>query len=385
MSSIRSWSATFRDTSTDERERLAIRLTEAASGFDERVLVHTCHRAELFGVARDGVLPERPDGVGQWIGREAVERLFVVASGLDSAVVAEEQVLGQVRSAYEGALARGETGPMLNELFRRAIRFGKHVRATTTPVGRDRSLVDRAIRWLAERTPIDSRSVLLIGTGRVAQDLGRQLATRGAIVTVASRSSARAAELVDHLPGTARHRALTLDDAVATVAEADVVGLATGPKSDLEEVRRAIAARVEAGTAPLVVDLMAPSATGALRDQLGKRLCDLEFLGVPVEDGLAPRERQRVEREMKDEIERAVSWIAGRSAGDAVRLLRDHAGAVRRRHLDGLRGTLDERQMARVEAASAAMVAELLHVPTQQLRRDPDAASRIRSLFGIDR
>lgn len=387
LTAIRSWSVTFRETSTDERERLAARLAESPPASEERVLVHTCHRAEVFAAAAsDDAFGRPPAGMTERRGREAVERLFVVAAGLDSAVVAEEQVLGQLRDAYGGALARGETGAVLNELFRRAIRFGKHVRATTTPAGRDRSLVDRAVAWLAERTDPSGRSVLLVGTGQVARELAHRLDERGAQLSVTSRSVERAAELVSRLPGADRHAAVAAADGLALVAEAEVVALATGPKARvLEDAERALANRLAAdAAAPWVIDLMAPAATSALRERLGDRLCDLETLGATPDQGLVPRDRSRVEREVGDAVDDAMRWIETRATGDAVRLLREHAGAVRRRHLAGLNGSLDEHQMERVEAASAAMVAELLHVPSLQLRRDPEAAARIRSLFGIE-
>lgn len=377
--------ASFRDAATESREEVAGSLADLESPFAERVVVHTCHRAELVGVLRDGEPVPALPGVRVHRGAAAVERLLLVAGGLESAVVAEEQVLGQVRAAYETAMARRWTGPILNELFRRAIRFGKQVRSEARP-GTDRSLADRAVRWIEERLGPEARpaAALVIGSGEMGRQLAGQLAARGMTLTVASRSAERAERLVSKLANASRHRPSLLEAALAGAAKHDVVAVAVRSASTPIEWRHLAPAAVS----PLVVDLSAPPAVSAeAAERLGDRLLDLDRLDLASSSPpLTPSAERRLRAAAVDERDRFLAWLEARAAGDGVTLLRAHAAEIRGRHLERLRRSnrLDDEQMAAVEAASAAMLGELLHGPTVQLRRDPGAAAAVRRVFGLD-
>jgi glutamyl-tRNA reductase len=371
LDAIRIRFATYRELRGDERASLASSLAEAQA--DERVLIDTCHRVELVTVGGGGG--------SDVAGRDAVRRVFEVVGGFDSAVVAEEQLLGQVRSAYEAALARGETGPILNELFRRALRFGRRVRTHARP-GTDRSLADPGVAWLLERLPARSR-VLVAGTGEMGRLLAHRLAGAGHRIRLLSRSAERGGALLEQLPG-GDHRMVVGSATAEAVRGVGGIAIAVRTSEPILDGRLVVAAR------PWTLDLSAPPAVAAdARELLGDRLMTLDELGIRAgfREVLAPAVQQRLRAELDREVERYVTWLDGRSGGDAIAVLHREAEAVRRRHLDRLqtRAGLDDGQLAAVEAASAAMLGELLHGPSVELRRGGADAATIRRLFGLGR
>lgn len=367
-------SATFRDRPGHERAALAERLRAVPAG--EAVLIDTCHRVELVSV---DAAADQPASVR---GADAVRRVLEVVAGFDSAVVAEEQLLGQVRGAYEAALAAGDSGPILNELFRRALRFGRLVRSHARP-GTDRSLADPAVAWLHERLEPGDRAVVA-GTGEMGRLVAHRLAGAGHPVTVVSGSAERGGRLLEALPDGDHHLAVgpirrELVSRVAALALA-VRTRAAILTADLLPVR----------DGPWVLDLSTPPAVEtAAAAHLGDRLLDLDRLGelhgaAPV---LAPETEARLRRRLEDEVGSFVAWLGARRGADALALLHRGAEDVRRRHLDRLRrrAGLDETQLAAVEAASVAMLGELLHGPTVELRHGGADADTVRRLFRIDR
>ncbi len=364
---------------------LAEALEERPSGIGEHVLLHTCHRVELitFGFARND-LAELPDAMQRSSGLAAAERVMLVAGGFDSVVLGEEQVLGQVRDAYQSALGSGQTGSVTNELLRRAIRFGKRVRSFAQPIG-DRSLADRAARWVEERLAAPSERplrALVVGTGEMGRVLATHFATLGAWVTVASRSGDRAEDGIAALPHSKRHRAALISEIWAGPLSYDVVAIAVrGGKTRLES-------RHLDGEHLLVVDLSSPSAVMAdAATRLGERMLDLDRLGVAIEAGrLSTAVERRLRAEALAEAQAFAAWLDVRASGDGIAMLRAYGDEVRRRHLERLRlrSSLDEEQAAAVEAMTVAMFGELLHGPTIRLRHDPDAAARVREVFGIE-
>ena len=371
LDAIRIRFSTYRDLHGDARAAMAATLAD--SDAEERVLIDTCHRVELVTVGSPGAADAT--------GRDAVRRVFEVVAGFDSAVVAEEQLLGQVRGAYEAALARRETGPILNELFRRALRFGRRVRTHARP-GTDRSLADPGVAWLLERLPARSR-VLAAGTGEMGRILAHRLADAGHRISVLSHSSERGGSLLEQLPGSGHHLQVGSLSAEAVHA-ADAISLAVRTREPILDAALLAAAQ------PWVLDLSAPPAVAAdAREQLGDGIMTLDELGLRGETRavLDPAVERRLRAELDREVERYIVWLDTRRGGDAIAVLHREADAVRRRHLDRLRsrGGLDEQQLAAVEAASAAMLGELLHGPSVELRRGGADAATIRRLFGLGR
>lgn len=370
LDDIRIRFATYRDQRGDERAAFAASLSETAA--DERILIDTCHRVELVTVGGT----DDADVAG----RDAVRRVFEVVAGFDSAVVAEEQLLGQVRGAYEAALARRDTGPILNELFRRALGFGRRVRTHARP-GTDRSLADPGVAWLLERLPARSR-ILAAGTGEMGRLLAHRLAEAGHRIRVLSHSADRGGGLLEQLPGV-DHALIVGPITEAAVRGADAISIAVRTREPILD------AALLAAQLPWTLDLSAPSAVAAdARELLGDRLMTLDALGLRAgaRQVLDPAVELRLRADLEREVERYVAWLDGRRGGDAVATLRREADAVRRRHLDRLqlRAGLDDGQLAAVEAASTAMLGELLHGPSVELRRGGTDAATVRRLFGIE-
>ena len=365
--------ATFRDRPGHERSGLAEQLRALEAG--ERVLIDTCHRVELVSV--DAAADADP----QLRGIDAVRRVFEVVAGFDSAVVAEEQLLGQVRGAYEEALAGGHSGPILNELLRRALRFGRQVRSHARP-GTDRSLADPGAAWLRGRIPAGAR-VAVAGTGEMGRLVATHLAEAGHPVTVVSASAERGGRLLEVLPGEDHHLAVgpIRPDLLSSVAAIALAVRGRVPMLGVDVLPN--------DEGPWVLDLSSPSAVDeAAAQRLGLRLLDLDRLGeihgsAPV---LAPDVEARLRHRLEDEVAGFVAWLDARRGADALALLHGEADAVRRRHLERLRRrtALDETQLAAVEAASAAMLGELLHGPTVELRHGGADAATVRRLFRID-
>ncbi|MBA2265954.1 MAG: hypothetical protein H0W17_06120 [Chloroflexi bacterium] len=375
LDAIRVRFATFRAHSAQERERLA--RERPAAGVAEHVLLDTCHRVELVSVeagpASDG---------SQVAGRHAIVRVFNVVAGFDSAVVAEEQLLGQVRGAYEAALANGTTGPILNELFRRALRFGRGVRSHARP-GADRSLADRGAAWLVDRLDGSMARVVVAGTGEMGRLVAMSIAARGHRISIISASTERGGQLLERLPGDG-HRLLVGAISAEGLADADAVALAVRTRVPF------LTAGLVSGPLPWVLDLSAPSAVDTeTATLLGDRLMTLDALGalagsIPVLD---PAVEQRLRFELEREVDAYVAWLEARRGADALEVLHGEADAVRRRHLARLRGraSLDPRQLEAVEAATTAMLGDLLHGPSVELRRGGADADTVRRLFGLER
>jgi glutamyl-tRNA reductase len=366
--------ATFRDSPGHERTGLSTRLRDLPA--DERVLLDTCHRVELVSVDA-----EATDAEPQLRGAAAVRRVFEVVAGFDSAVVAEEQLLGQVRGAYEAALAAGDSGPILNELFRRALRFGRHVRSHAQP-GTDRSLADPGVAWIRERlAPGDP--ITVAGTGEMGRLVAQRLAAAGHPITVLSASAERGGRLLEALAGGGHHLAVGALSA-ELVTRSHALAIAVRSRTPL-----LTAAHLGGGALPWILDLSAPPAVAEdAATALDDRLMDLDRLGkfhggAPV---LAPEAEARLRQRLTEEVDRFVTWLEARRSANALELLHREADAVRRRHLDRLRrrAELSDEQLAAVEAASAAMLGELLHGPTVEIRRGGTDAATVRRLFGIE-
>jgi glutamyl-tRNA reductase len=231
--------AVVADASTvdaDERTRLTGVVDRLAG--DGLIPLVTCHRVEAYSLAEIDVPGMRP-----LRGITAVRRLLNVATGLESAVIGEDEVLHQVRQALQIARARGTVDGRLARLFEVATAAGRAARAGRADAGA--GLAALAVDWLASRASIRGESVIVAGAGRMGAELGRQVRAAGAYVTVASRDRGRAERLAHKLGG----NAATLPEAAEHAGQAAAVAIAlAGPWLELR------------GPLPPVADISAPSA-----------------------------------------------------------------------------------------------------------------------------
>jgi glutamyl-tRNA reductase len=228
------------------------------------ILLDTCHRAELYGF---GPPPDFGERVRFVSGAEAVKHLMRVAAGLDSAIVGEDEVLHQVRSALSVALAAKDLDRRLQRLFEMAIAAGRRARAGRTATGG--SLAQRAVGWLQQRSPLAGQSVLIAGAGRMGSALAHCATRSGATIVVASRDAARARRLAQV------HGGIGVDLATGARLIHDSVGVAVALAGQWDELKLAT------GELPPIADLSAPTAIPAsVRDRLDGNYLNIDDLYV---------------------------------------------------------------------------------------------------------
>jgi glutamyl-tRNA reductase len=359
-----------RDAALDTRERL---LASAVPDY-ARVVLATCHRVEIYEVADEPAA----DGESEVLVNEAAARhLFRVASGLDSAIAGEPQILRQVRAAY-AAPTQG-LHPRLRRTFERAMHVGRAIRRATALGVVQRSVgslaVDHVMRALARPA---RATVLVIGAGEMGKLAVRALARRVGEVIVANRDVDRAAAVA------AQNGAswCALDGVPLALARADAVISAADSRGEV--LRRAVLEPRLADRGLVLVDIAVPRSVAVdARDMPGLAYATVDDLAVettsvPATDiALASewcaREARQLEREWRE-----------RDATETIRELRAEADAFRRVQLArAMRrlGHLGERDRDVVEALSVGVMNSLLHAPTVALREEPSRREVARDLF----
>lgn len=377
----------------------------------EAVVLSTCNRSEVYVVAEKFhpayadlrtffselafVPPEElADHLYVHDGADAASHLFSVAAGLDSAVIGEAEILGQVRQAWEKAQEEQAAGSQLNLLFRHALEIGKRAR-TETGIGRHvASVSTAAVAMAAERLgSLEGRSILVMGAGDMGEGMVRSLATNGVTdIRIANRTWERAAALAERVDG----RAIRLADLDASLAEVDLLLTGTGASSMLiEHADVARVMQIRDGAPLLVVDVAVPRDVDPTASDLqGVTLLDMDDLRAFAEAGQAERRREvaGVRVMVGEELERYTAVSSAREVAPLVAALREQAEDVRRAELDRFRaklGELDERQVEAVEALTHGIVAKLLHQPTIGLKdaagtpKGERLAEALRDLFDI--
>ena len=378
----------------------------------EAVVVSTCMRTEIYAVAAryhgamsdvrnflaawSGTEPERfGDDLYQYYEAGAANHLFQVASGIDSAVIGEGEVLRQVRHAWELARAEKAAGPVLARLFRHAIEVGKRVRRDTAITRGITSLSQAAVAMAADRLgSLEGRAVLLVGAGEMGEGMVQALAAVPGIgrTLVANRTWAKAAKLAERVGGVP----VELVALAHALEEADVVLTSTGAPATLIEpadLEPILPARQ--GRPLLVVDIAVPRdvdpGVGLLP---GVTLLNMDDLKAFVDAAMAERRKEvpEVNRIIAEEVDRFTELTAEREMAPLVATLRDRADAVRMAELDRYRGRLSglsEAQRADVESLTRSLLAKVLHEPTVQLKQAAGSvqgeqlAEAVRVLFNL--
>lgn len=379
---------------------------------EEHAVLQTCYRVELYAYLVDGVEDAREELIGVLAGAHGVEgdqlvdHLYVhagedvarhlcrVAAGLDSLVLGEAEILGQVGDAFEESRAAGTAGPALSLLFRTAIASGRRAR-TETAIGANPATASSMALALAEGALGDlrERRALVVGAGRIGLQTLKAFSGRGiARTAVANRTRERAVEAADRF-GAAAYGLDELEDALAW---ADVTVTATGsetPVVNADSVRAAMSRRKER---PLVlVDLAVPADVDRTAGAVpGVRLFDVDDLRAGLDDSMASRLREvpKVEAIVEGEVEAFGRRYRELEVEPLVAELRRRAEAIREQELARtLRdlGDLDAETSERIEHLSRALVKKLLHEPTARLRERAGAgeadevAAAVRELFGL--
>jgi glutamyl-tRNA reductase len=403
------------------RERLALTQTEGERFLRELVtlpevreaaVISTCNRTELYLVVGDGVAAEsavlgklanragiRPTELAEVIysprNCDAARQLFRVASGLESMIVGESEVQGQVRRAYELALEAGVTGPLTNRLFTSALTTGKRVRAETG-ITRGRASISTVAVDLAEDVmgDLEHRHVVIIGAGETSELTAQALAAKGVrTVFVANRHAARARSVAQKFGGAV----VSLDALPAQLEAADIVVASTSsPHPIVGSEELALVTSQREGRPLVLIDIAVPrDIDPACGDLPGVTLYDIDDLQGVVARTLEVRgaEAAAAEEIVEEEIQRFAGVLGGMEVLPTVAALRAHADAIVDQVLAENAGKWESaspRDLNRVEAVARAAVNRLLHEPTIRLRAMGAGSSHgrlalLRELFGLER
>ncbi len=364
----------------------------ATAGVGEAVILSTCNRVEVYTgspealppdlVARflasfHGVWPETFQAhLFRHDGREAVRHLFRVACGLDSMVVGEAQVTGQVRAAYEAAASAGTAGRVLHKLFQQALAVAKRVR-TATEIGAGRASVGSVAVELAQRIfeSLAGKTVLVIGAGEMGASVVASLRAAGAQATlVANRTFARAAELAATWGG----KAVPFDALTDHLAAADIVISSTdAPHYVLTRARMEEALARRRGRPLFLVDIAVPRdiepSVGGLE---GCYVYNIDDLQAVVADTLAQRQQEigRCEAIVEAECGEFLAWLGRLAVTPTIAELSAQWHDLKRLELDALRRRLPglpPEAYAEVERMADRLVNKILHQPVRALREEP--------------
>ncbi len=389
------------------------------SNLSEAVILSTCLRTEVYAVVErfhDGVA-ELQEFLSTVSGSpvetlaehltvrfddDVTSHLFTVAAGLDSAVLGESEVLGQVRRAWEKAQLEQVSGPVLGALFRHAVETGKRVRSETAIARGITSLSHGAVALAATRRDggLAGARVLVVGAGEMGEGVTQALTGRkAASLVIANRTPDRAEVVASALPDTVGALVTTesLDDLGPALSAADVVFTSVGtthPIIDRAMLETAVARR--GGAAPLlVIDLGVPrNVEPAAAGLDGVVLLDMEVLRSAVSDALSGRQEEVAGATgiVADEVERYRVASRARDAAPMVSALRARVERARQSEFDrqrSKRSELSDEQWEQVDAVTRAMVAKLLHQPTVVLKeaagtpRSERLVEALRTLFDL--
>jgi glutamyl-tRNA reductase len=421
MSELLALGVSHKTAPLDLRERLsltegravgALRELTEAPGIHEAAAISTCNRTELYLIVSDPVEAEstalsvltrqaetRPTELLGHLyslrATDAARHLMRVTAGLDSMILGEAEIQGQVKRAYELALVEGGTGPILNRLFRAALTAGGRAREETGISQKGLSIPSVAVE-LAQRSlgDLSERRVLMVGAGDTAELVARALVARGVhTVFVANRHYDRAIGLAQRFDGSA----VRIEELPEQLAAADIVVSATNsPHHIVERDDLAQVMDGREGRPLLAIDIAVPRDIAPdCREIAGVSVYDIDDVQQIVERNASGREAEARGAELiiESELDRFERWLAALEVMPTIAALRERGDEVVRRVMaenENRWEGLSEADRERVEAMAKAIASRLLHEPTLRMRRsagEEDAyqyVSALKELFGLD-
>jgi glutamyl-tRNA reductase len=378
----------------------ALQMLKRTKSILECVIVGTCNRTELYAVVdRTPLCGNYIRGfMEQWFGvnrdvfnehlytyegRDAVRHLFRVTSGLDSMIVGETQILGQVKNAFLLAQKQGTTGTLFNALFKQAVTFAKRAHSETA-IGENPVSVSYAAVELGKRIfgSFEGKTVMIIGAGKMSELTCKHLFANGAgKVIVANRTYAKAEELAKQFQGVA----CGLEQALSRLAEADVVISSTGSDSYILRREQAESAMRKRKSRPLfLIDIAVPRdidpEIGGLPNVF---LYDIDDLEMIVESNLQERRKEmvKIEEMIGRELEAFDQWFRTLGVSPVIQALQMKAAAIHEetmRDLFNKLPDLDERERKVIRKLSKSIVNQMMRDPI--LRVKEMAAGRDREM-----
>jgi glutamyl-tRNA reductase len=399
------------------RERLAVseaQLPEAVRslvqqpGVEEGMVLSTCNRVEVLTSTKQGAdlrgflhsyfglnAGALHSHVYEFEQRAAVRHVFRVASSLDSMVVGEPQILGQVKEAYAVARSLGAINSALEALLSRAFAVAKRVR-TETAIGSSSVSVASVAVELAEKIfgSLEDKTVYLVGAGKMAELAARHLMARGAgNILISNRTHQRAVELAEGFDG----KAVPFDQVYHAAEQADIILTSTGASEPLFRKEHGEMLRSRRRNRPVFfIDIAVPRNIAPEVNRLdGLFVYDLDDLQSIAINNTAERrkEAERAERIIELEVDRFASRMKSLEVVPTILSLQEYCETIRQAEIDRIRGRLGQitpEQEAAIEAMTRAIINKLLHTPITTLKSsaaEPEAATiheMIRRIFNLN-
>ncbi|HSK47536.1 MAG TPA: glutamyl-tRNA reductase [Coriobacteriia bacterium] len=394
-----------------QRQEDALSRLADSEAVSEAVILSTCNRTEIYAVTSTGF--DGPEAIIDFMadyhdldrhelvrylyiseGEAVVKHLFRVVASLDSMVLGEAQILGQVKEAYDHSFSHQASGRVFNKLFRQSFEVGKRVR-TETEIGENAVSISYAAIELAKKVfdKLEGRTVLILGAGKMSELTAKHLVCNGVErVLVANRTYERAEELASKFGG----EAIRYDDLFTRMREADIV-ISSTAATHYVITRDKVAQAARHRRDPLfLIDIAVPRdidpACASVDDVF---LYDIDDLNGVVSSNLEERmvEARRAEVIIEEEMAEFERWIESMEVVPTVAAIRAKAEQVRTEELEkALKrlGTLSDKEMQTVEALSCAIVNKMLHGPTARLKevatekRGYNYIEAARFLYGLD-
>ncbi len=403
----------------DVREKLAFngpKLEEGLTRFrelpeiNEAIILSTCNRVELYANVKDNqraaeavktFLSEFHNinrssldaGLYIYEGTDAVRHIFRVASSLDSMVVGEPQILGQLKDAFELALSQKTTGILLNKLMKKAISVAKRVR-TETRIAENAVSISFAAVELAKKifTDLSKRVFMLLGAGEMAELAAKHLISSGVKeVLVSNRTYERACDLAKEFNG----KPVRFDEFINEMARADIVICSTGApdyivtKSQMQKVMKERKQRQV-----FLIDISVPrNIDPEINDLDNVYLYNVDDLQGVIDSNLFERKKEagKAEKIVDEELETFLKWQSTLDSVPTIIAIREKAEEIKKEELDKLFHKITgmgEKEREAIEYMAAALINKMIHPPTAALKEDSEdkdvLVATIRKLYGID-
>jgi len=403
----------------DLREKLAfngpkledgIRQIRELSGIKETVIVSTCNRVEIYLTVKD--VEKAFESVKDFFVRffeirresldnalylyhdmEAVRHIFRVSSSLDSMVVGEPQILGQLKDAFEFALERKTTGVLLNRLLKKAISVAKRVR-TETKIAENAVSISFAAVELAKKifADLSEKTFMLLGAGEMAELAAKHMINNGVKdIVIANRTYETGCNLAKEFNG----RAIRFDDYLNELAHADILVCSTGAqnyvllKDQMQKVMK------ERKNRPVfLIDISVPrNIDPEINDLDNVYLYDVDDLKGVVDTNIIERQKEAKKAEdiIAEEIETFRKWLSSLDTVPTVVALREKAEVIKKEEVEKLLNRLPEigeKEKKAIEGMASSIINKLIHAPTVALREDSEdrdiMIATIKRLYGLN-
>jgi glutamyl-tRNA reductase len=401
------------------REKVAFngpRLEEGLKRFrglpevEEAIILSTCNRVELYAHVKD--TQKASESVKEFLSEfhhvkrslldksiythddvDAIRHIFRVASSLDSMVVGEPQILGQLKEAFEIALEKKTTGILLNRLMKKAISVAKRVRSETKIAENAVSISFAAVE-LAKKifADLSGKVFMLLGAGEMAELAARNLMSNGVKeVIVANRSFERACDLSKEFNG----RPVRLDDFLRELVHSDIVICSTGAPNYIlmkDQMQKVMKERKQRPV--FLIDISVPrNIDPKINDLDNVYLYNIDDLQGIVDANMFERkkEAEKAEKIIEEEIEPFLRWLSSLDSVPTIVALREKAEEIKKEEFEKLMNRfpeMEDKQKNAIECMASAIINKLIHPPTKALKEDPEdkdlMIAIIKKLYGIN-